>query len=93
MPYYKWSFRALRELPLLSALAKPMEYLISSGNGKSESYKKTEIIEKICSDIIAEVKKQELSDFSGDSAEGHAYAVNNAITDSEIRNLHILFAV
>ena len=42
---------------------------------------------------IAEVKKQNLSDFSGNSAEGHAYAVNNKISNSEIRNLHILFAV
>lgn len=93
MPYYKWSFRALRELPLLSSLSQPMEYLISSGNGENESKEKTEKVEKICSDIIAEIKNQRLSDYSGDTAEGHAYAVNNAITDSEIRNLHILFAV
>lgn len=93
IPYYKWSFRAMRELPFLSSLAPSMEYLISSGNGETESEKKSEIIEKICLDIIAEITKQGLSDFSGDSAEGHAYAVNNSITDSEIRNLHILFAV
>lgn len=93
MPYYKWSFRALRELSLLSALAQPMEHLISSGNSENEAKEKAQIIEIICSDIIAEVKKQGLSEFSGDSAEGHAYAVNDAITDSEIRNLHILFAV
>ncbi len=93
MPYYKWSFRALRDLPRLSSLANPMEYLISSGNSENESEKKSEIIERICCEIIAEVKKQGLSGFSGDSAEGHAYAVNNSITDSEIRNLHILFAV
>ncbi len=93
MPYYKWSFRALRELPLLSSLSQPMEYLISSGNGEADIKEKAETVEKICSDIIAEIKNQDLSDYSGDSAEGHAYAVNNTITDSEIRNLHILVAV
>lgn len=93
LPYYKWSFRALETLPLLSALSQDMEYLISSGNGETEADKKVEIIERICLDIISEVKNQGLSDFPGDSAEGHAYAVNGKITDSEIRNLHILFAV
>ncbi len=93
IPYYKWSFRALRELPLLSNLAPFMEYLISTNNDKIESHKKSKTIEKICSDIIFEIKKQNLSDYSGESAEGHAYAVNNKITDPEIRNLHILYAV
>ncbi len=93
MPYYKWSFRAMRDLPLLSDLALSMEYLISSGNGGNEAKTKSEAVEKICTDIIAEIKKQGLSDFSGDAAEGHAYAVNNRISDSEIRNLHILYAV
>lgn len=93
MPYYKWRFRALRELPLLSENSASFEYLISSGNEEKEASKKSNIIEKTCADIIFEVKKQGYSDFSGDSAEGHAYAVNNAITDSELRNLHILFAV
>ena len=93
MPYYKWSFRALSSLPLLSDLYGKLEYLISSGNSEPEAAEKADIIEKICADIIAEVKKQNLSDFSGNSAEGHAYAVNNKISNSEIRNLHILFAV
>lgn len=93
MPYYKWSFRALSSLPLLSDLYGKLEYLISSGNSEPEAAEKADIIEKLCADIIAEAKKQNLSDFSGNSAEGHAYAVNNKINNSEIRNLHILFAV
>lgn len=93
MPYYKWSFRALKELPLLSSLSQPLEYLISSGNNETEIRTKGEIIEKNCSDIIAELKNQNLTDFSGSSAEGHSYSVNNKITDSEIRNLHVLYAV
>lgn len=93
MPYYKWSFRALKNLAVLSALTQDLEYLISSGNSENEAKKKSGTIEKICSEIISEIKNQELSDFSGDSAEGHAYAVNGRISDSEIRNLHILYGV
>lgn len=93
MPYYKWSFRAMKELPLLSVLSPSLEYLISTGNGNDEAAKKADIIEIIYNDIISELKNQSLSDYSGASAEGHAYSINNKITDSEIRNLNILFAV
>lgn len=93
MPYYKWSFRALRELPLLSELAESLEYLISNGNSENETRLKSAAVEKICADIIDEINNQGLSDYSGDTAEAHAYAVNNSITDHEIRNLHILCAV
>ena len=93
MPYYKWSFRALRKLPLLSELAESLEYLISNGNSENEIRLKSATVEKICTEVIAEIKNSNLSDYSGDTAEGHAYAVNNSITDHEIRNLHILCAV
>lgn len=93
MPYYKWSFRAMSKLSLLSEISDSLEYLISSNNNECETAKKSETVEKICADILAEVQKQGLSDFSGDSAEGHAYAVNSRIADPEIRNLHILYAI
>lgn len=93
MPYYKWSFRALRELPLLSNLHEPLEYLISSANGEGESAQKTKIAERICADIIDEVRRQELTDYKGTEAEGHAYSVNDRISSPDIRNLHILCAV
>lgn len=93
IPFYKWSFRALKALPVLSHLSADLEYLISSGNSKTDAKNKAEVIEKVCTFIIAEVKKQGLSDFTGSSAEGHAYSVNNEIKDCEIRNLNILYAV
>ena len=83
----------MSKLSLLSEISDSLEYLISNGNGKDEEKTKLRTIEKICADITEEIKNQGLSDFSGDSAEGHAYAVNSRITDPEIRNLHILYAV
>lgn len=93
IPYYKWSFRALLELDVLSSLHAPLEYLISSGNTPDLSRKKQEIIESVCSLIIDELRTQGLSDYYGEGLEGHAYSVNNHIKSSNIRNLHILCAI
>lgn len=93
MPYYKWSFRALRELPILSELYEPMEYLISSGNTHTDAEKKKLIEERICADVISVLTSEKLTKFRGSQMEGHAYSVNDGISDPQIRNLHILYAV
>ncbi len=93
LPYYKWSFRALRELPILSDLAKPLEYLLSSGNDDGEAKRKLETVELVSAAVVEELRRQELTHFAGSALEGHAYAVNGEIIDAEIRNLHILHAV
>lgn len=93
-PYYKWSFRALRELsPDYKLLASDLEYLLSSGNGETSVKKKCEIIEKICTQISQKMKEQGLLDAVGADTEWLAYAVNDLIKDSHIRNMHILCAV
>ncbi len=93
MPYYKWSFRALRELPILSELWGDFEFLISSGNDVETANKKSEIIENICQKIAAELVAQGITQLATDEMEQQAYAVNDKITDNEMRNLNILYAV
>jgi hypothetical protein len=94
MPYYKWSFRALRALPRLSELSAPLEYLISSGNASADEVaSKLAAIERISLSVIAELRASNLTDFCQNELEGHAYSVNNKIPDPEIRNLHILYGV
>lgn len=93
-PYYKWSFRALRELsPDYEALASDLEYLLSSGNDETAVKKKCEIIENICTQISQKMKEQGLLDAVGADTEWLAYAVNDLIKDNTIRNMHILCAV
>lgn len=92
-PYYKWVFRALKDLPILSELYSDLEYLISSPNDEEIARKKKTIIEKICDEINLELRKEQLTDFGGNETEGHAYSVNNKIKDGNIRNLHILYGV
>ena len=92
-PYYKWTFRALRELPLLSGLAPALSFLLSTGNGDSLAEEKSARIGSACAQVLAEVRAQSLSDAEGGDLERHAYAVNDRIRDPELRNLHVLAAV
>ncbi len=93
LPYYKWSFRALRELPILSECEGDLTDLISSGNTADEVALKTNMIEEISKKIADELRREGLSKREGAELEGHAYAVNDSIADEGIRNLHILSAV
>ena len=92
-PYYKWRFRAFRELEKLSELAKPLEQILTSGNGPESAKTKMDLIEQICAAVRAELRAQGLSDAQGEDLERHAYAVNDTIKNSELRNLHVLAAI
>lgn len=92
-PYYKWSFRALRELPKLSILAELLEFLLITDNSGDQAEEKSGVIEGIASDVIEELMDQDLTDAICGDLEKHAYSVNDRIEDPELRNLHILSAV
>ncbi len=91
MPYYKWSFRGLKNLPQFSVLAKPLEHLISTGNDPEQAKEKAVLIEQICAAIAEAV--QPLTGLQSAELEQQAYALNDTITDHQIRNLHILHGV
>jgi len=94
MPYYKWSFRGMRELSAnAEGLAKMMEFLISSDNCGEMVGKKSEMIETICRVIAEELNRQHLTDSPAPEMEQQAYIVNDRIMDGQIRNLHILSGV
>ena len=93
MPYYKWSFRALRQLNKLSIEAEIMEYLITTDNTQGLCEEKYYAIEGIAADIIDELAEQGISKAIYGDLEKHAYSVNDGINDDYLRNLHILSAV
>lgn len=93
MPYYKWSFRGLKDLPQLGGLAEDLEYLISSGNTSREAQQKTERIEMVCAAITKTLGSQGLVEGPTAELERLSYALNDTITDHTIRNLHILYGV
>ena len=88
MPFYKWQFRALRQLPVLGDLADAFEYLISTDNSKENTEKKAVQIDKICTAVAIETAKQ---GFAGQDSELErlAYTVNDGINDSYIRSMSI----
>ncbi len=93
MPYYKWSFRGLKELPLLKEQGEGLEYIISSGNAPEEAQKKSEIMDEICTAVSQELKRQSFMNFQSTEMETLAYAVNDTVRDAAIRNLHVLYGV
>ena len=93
MPYYKWSFRAMRALPRLSLLAELMEYLVTTDNSEALSGDKQDVMEGVAADVIEELQRQKLTQAVCGDLEKHAYSVQDGIRDASIRNLHILFSV
>ena len=92
-PYYKWSFRALRELKKLSLTAETLEYLLTTGNDEELAESKYDMIESTASDIIDELQEQGLTKAICGDLEKHAYSVNDGIEDGDVRNLNILYTV
>ncbi len=93
MPYYKWSFRAMRDLPFGGNLAEAVEFLLLSDNEPETAKTKEEVLWDVGALIVGETVRQGLSDAGGDDPEVHGYAVNRGIADPELRNLHVLAAV
>ena len=92
-PFYKWVFRALRELPALSSLEEELSFLLTGDNAPDRAGRKAEAVEAVSSAIVEALGQQQLSKASGPDLEAHAYSVNDRITDASLRNLHILAAV
>lgn len=94
MPYYKWSFHALRLLDGTDEVADRLSFLLKGDNGDNETAeKKYEFIEKTASDIIELLKERDITSAVCGDLERHAYSVNDKIKDSGVRNMHILTAV
>lgn len=93
MPYYKWSFRALREMDIPSELYEGLEYLISSGNGKYEVSHKQQIIARTADFIVQQLITQNLSRHPTNYMDVQAQVVNDHIKDVNIRNMHLMCTV
>lgn len=89
-PYYKWIFRAMRELPKLNFLADKIEDLVTIPS--DETLKIELLIEEISSVFIEEFKNQGITEATCGFLESHAYSINDQITNSEIRNLHVFYS-
>ncbi len=94
MPYYKWSFRALRELEGTKELTESLSFLLFGDNSDNYVFEqKCSMIENIAEMAIERLHSQKLTEAAGTDLEKHAYSVNDGIADGNIRNLNIFSAV
>ena len=93
MPYYKWSFRALKTLPDGEELGRSLEWLLTTDNSRPLAEDKYFCMEGIASDVIGLLQEQGLTEATCGDLEKHAYSVNDGIRDGNIRNLNILYCV
>ena len=92
-PYYKWTFRALKDLPKLSSTYDSFQFLITTDNSAENAKKKIKTIENICLTIADALRNANLSKATCADLEKHAYSVNDSVSDATIRNRHVLSAV
>jgi len=90
LPYYKWSFKALRALGTETNYSDRLSALLIGGLSEEEKYR---IIEDVSADIIVELISRDITKASCGDLEKHAYSVNDFISDGTVRNLHILAAI
>ncbi len=92
-PYYKWAFRALRDLPLLAGQAETLERLLTTDNAPARAEEKQDAIETVAAAVIDALAEQDLTRAVCGDLEKHAYSVNDRVEDAALRNEHILAAV
>lgn len=93
MPYYKWQFKALREIDGGEAMADSLEFLISTDNGAENADIKAVVINSVAEDIISLLQQQGITKATCNDLEKHAYSVNDLIGDISLRNSNILSGI
>lgn len=90
MPYYKWSFRALRMLDGGAFLSEKLFVLLSGDiRDAACAEKRAQTVEEISTYFIEELKKRGLTEAVCSDLEKHAYSVNDRIKDGTLRNMSI----
>ncbi len=94
-PFYKWMHRGMTDLPLLGAdchrLLTHLCQVDDAGldvGGWGEH--RREIVEQISALIVAELKRQGLSDSESDFLLDHAFELQMRIEDRDLRRLHVM---
>ena len=86
-PYYKWTHRAMKDLPILGKkLAPKVEQL----TGNAPFHEKVDIIEDISADIIKELREEGLSASRSDFLLQHGEEIQSRIEDPQLRMMHLM---
>ncbi|MFC1965941.1 DUF4037 domain-containing protein [Chloroflexota bacterium] len=85
-PFYKWMHRAMKSLPLLGESTYNLLLNIVTSH---EYREKNRLIEWTCADIIAEFRREGLSDSPSDFFLDHGPIVQSKIKDPHLRNIDV----
>lgn len=94
MPYYKWMHKGLLKLPILGIRVNNLiqQLLVYNSREGNENYyaNKVELINIICSYLVDELNKQQLSDSKSNFLLDHVESIQNKISDDSLRNYNSL---
>ena len=90
MPYYKWCFRAMADLPGLGKLKDALEFLLTGENDREGQKLKVQVVEDVCAAVVKELQNQHLTCGSWDYLEKHALDMHGHIQNGQLSSLHIL---
>ena len=93
MPYYKWSFRALKDLDVMGDIGDALYGILTGSNDGDDAEEKYLLMEKICSLTGEALTDMGLTRADCSDMQKHAFSVNDMIRDADIRNLGILYGV
>ena len=86
-PYYKWSFRAMRDLPDGETAAAELEWILTTGNEGEQGEEKAFRMEALASRIIDLLQARDMTKAVCGDLGKHAESVNDGIRSGDIRNL------
>ncbi len=89
-PFYKWAYRALKQLEILGNLGDALQGLTELDNSAENAKIKQAVIEDIASLFIEEFKNQNLTQAVCGDLEKHAYSILDSVKDASLRNMHIM---
>jgi hypothetical protein len=88
MPYYKWAFRAMRELPLLADVSDLIEKLVIHPTDDTSMI--ISMIERICALIAYGMRSIDIVASNAEYFEAYAYEINSKIKNADIRNMPVM---
>lgn len=90
LPFYKWSFKTLKNNYLWNETLADLEMLINLGGNLKNANQKTAIIEKICQNMIKTLNSKGYARSTSDFLMTQAEEIHNNITDIRLKNLPLM---
>ena len=93
MPFYKWAFRAVRDLPLLGALTSTQLQALAAVDWRQGAAAAAEVeatVESLCAAVADTLRAQGLSGAEGDWLLEHGPEVQSRIATPELRQMPVM---